>query len=95
MGKEIGLGGVRRITTHSEERRAYWLFVLPAFAIYLFVMAFPTIFAVYLSLTNYKGGPLFGPKRKPVDFVGLKYYTQMFSDKYFWLALKNNLWIHK
>ena len=92
MGKEIGLRG-KRITTHAEERRAYWLFVLPAFAIYLFVMAFPTIFAVYLSLTNYKGGPLFGPKKRALEFVGLKYYRQMFADKYFWLALKNNLWI--
>ena len=92
MGKEIGLRG-KRITTHAEERRAYWLFVLPAFAIYLFVMAFPTIFAVYLSLTNYKGGPLFGPKKRALEFVGLKYYRQMFANKYFWLALKNNLWI--
>ncbi len=82
-----------KITAHAEERRAYWLFVLPAFAIYLFVMAFPTIFAVYLSLTNYSGGPLFGAKRKPISFVGLKYYKAMFSDEYFWLALKNNLWI--
>lgn len=92
MGKEIGLRG-KRITTHAEERRAYWLFVLPAFAIYLFVMAFPTIFAVYLSLTNYKGGPLFGPKKRALEFVGLKYYRQMFANRYFWLALKNNLWI--
>ena len=92
MGKELVVKG-RRITTHAEERRAYWMFVLPAFAIYLFVMAFPTIFAVYLSLTNYKGGPLFGSKRKALSFVGLQYYKQMFADKYFWIALKNNLWI--
>ncbi len=83
----------RRITSHAEEKRAYWLFVLPAFAIYLFVMAFPTIFAIVLSLTNYKGGALFGPKRRRLEFVGLKYYKQMFADKYFWLSLKNNLWI--
>lgn len=83
----------RTLTSHAEERRAYWLFVLPAFAIYLFVMAFPTIFAIILSLTNYKGGALFGPKRRHLEFVGFKYYAQMFRDKYFWLALKNNLWI--
>lgn len=88
---ETSITKARKITTHAEERRAYWMFVLPAFAIYLFVMAFPTIFAVYLSLTNYKGGPLFGPKKKALEFVGLQYYKQMFSDKYFWLALKNNL----
>ena len=83
----------RMMTSHGEERRAYWAFVLPAFLIYLFVMAFPTIFAIFLSLTNYKGGALFGPKRRPVSIVGFQYYKQMFADKYFWLALKNNLWI--
>lgn len=83
----------RRLTSHAEERRAYWMMVTPAFAIYLFVMAFPTIFAIVLSFSNYKGGPLFGPKKKPLEFVGFQYYKQMFADKYFWLALKNNLWI--
>ena len=82
-----------RMTSHGEERRAFWLFVLPAFLIYLFVMAFPTLFAIFLSLTNYKGGALFGPKRRAVSLVGFKYYKDMFADKYFWLALKNNLWI--
>lgn len=83
----------KKLTTRAEERRAYWCFVAPAFAIYLFVMAFPTLFAIFLSLTDYKGGALFGPNRKHVNFVGFEYYRQMFSDKYFWLALKNNLWI--
>jgi raffinose/stachyose/melibiose transport system permease protein len=81
------------MTSHGEERRAFWLFVLPAFLIYLFVMAFPTLFAIFLSLTNYKGGALFGPKRRAVSLVGFKYYKDMFADKYFWLALKNKLWI--
>lgn len=94
MGKElVSLTTHRKIMSHAEEKRAYWLFVIPAFAIYLFVMAFPTIFAIFLSLTNYKGGALFGPKRKALEFVGLKYYKEMFTNKYFWLALKNNLWI--
>ena len=83
----------RMMTSHGEEKRAYWTFVLPAFLIYLFVMAFPTIFAIFLSLSNYKGGALFGPKRRAVSLVGFQYYKQMFTDRYFWLALKNNLWI--
>jgi raffinose/stachyose/melibiose transport system permease protein len=81
------------MTSHGEEKRAFWAFVLPAFLIYLFVMAFPTVFAIFLSLTNYKGGALFGPKRKAISLVGFQYYKDMFADKYFWLALKNNLWI--
>lgn len=94
MGKElVSLTTHKRIMSHAEEKRAYWMFVIPAFAIYLFVMAFPTIFAIFLSMTNYKGGALFGPKRKHLEFVGFKYYKEMFANKYFWLALKNNLWI--
>ncbi|MBP5163719.1 MAG: sugar ABC transporter permease, partial [Spirochaetales bacterium] len=93
MGSYASMYSASRMTSHGEERRAFWLFVLPAFLIYLFVMAFPTLFAIFLSLTNYKGGALFGPKRRAVSLVGFKYYKDMFADKYFWLALKNNLWI--
>ncbi|MBO4424834.1 MAG: sugar ABC transporter permease [Spirochaetales bacterium] len=93
MGSYASMYSASRMTSHGEEKRAFWLFVLPAFLIYLFVMAFPTIFAIFLSLTNYKGGALFGSKRKAVSLVGFKYYKDMFADKYFWLALKNNLWI--
>jgi raffinose/stachyose/melibiose transport system permease protein len=70
---------------------AYAVFVLPALLIYYFVMAFPTVFSVLLSLTNYNGGRIFGnPNFK---FVGLKAYATIFQDSYFFMALKNNFWI--
>ncbi|MBQ0070521.1 MAG: sugar ABC transporter permease [Spirochaetales bacterium] len=93
MTKKEGIKPARSLTRRREETAAYWSFVLPGFAIYVFVMAFPTIFALFLSITNYKGGALFGPKRRHIDIIGFKYYTAMFKDKYFWLALKNNMWI--
>lgn len=93
MGRELAKAPGNRITTRGEELRAYWLFVLPAFLIYVFVMAFPTVFAIVLSMTNYKGGKIFGKNRRHFDFVGFQYYKQMFTNKYFWLALKNNMWI--
>lgn len=76
----------------KEERRSYLLFVLPAVLVYWAVMAFPTIFSVTLSVTNYNGGPLFEP-RVPIEFVGLDHYVRMFNDQYFWIALKNNIYI--
>lgn len=82
-----------RTLSHREEKAAYWSFILPGFLIYVFVMAFPTVFALFLSITNYKGGALFGPKRKSISIIGFQYYAKMFTDKYFWLALKNNMWI--
>lgn len=81
------------LSSRREEKFAYWSLILPGFLIYAFVMAFPTIFALFLSITNYKGGALFGPKRRHIDIVGFQYYVSMFRDKYFWLALKNNMWI--
>ena len=90
------------LSSRGEETLAYWTFVLPGFLIYLFVMAFPTIFALVLSLTNYQGGALFGPKsviwgkiapERKMKFIGFEFYVKMFHDKDFWLALKNNMWI--
>ena len=63
-------GTIKSLSSRKEERVAYWSLVLPGFLIYLFVMAFPTVFALFLSITNYKGGALFGPKRRHFDIVG-------------------------
>lgn len=74
-----------------EERRAYVLFVLPALLVYAAVMAVPTVFSVLLSVSDYKGGPLFGGE--PINFVGLHHYSKMFQDRFFWISLKNNVYI--
>jgi raffinose/stachyose/melibiose transport system permease protein len=75
----------------TEKRVSYLIFVLPALLIYLFVMAFPTVFSVVLSLTNYSGGKVFGNPR--MGFAGFKSYAAIFSDPYFYMSFKNNLWV--
>jgi len=75
----------------TEKRVSYLIFVLPALLIYLFVMAFPTVFSVVLSLTNYSGGKVFGNPR--LTFAGFKSYATIFSDPYFYMSFKNNLWV--
>jgi len=79
-------------SARKEQKRSYWLLVLPAVVVYLSVMAFPTIFSIVLSMTNYNGGKIFGG-RVPIEFVGPKWYKLLFVDEYFYLALKNNMWI--
>jgi len=79
------------INGDMEKKLSCLFFVLPALLLYYFVMAFPTFFSVVLSLTNYNGGPIFG--NKSLKFVGLKSYATIFADPYFFMALKNNLWI--
>jgi len=75
----------------TEERTSYIILVAPALLLYLFVMAFPTVFSVILSVSNFRGGKLFGSGS--LSFGGLKAYKEIFSDQYFFMALKNNLYI--
>ena len=79
------------ISTAREERKAYWFLSLPAILFYFAVMTFPSIFSVFLSFTNYDGGNLF--EKGALGFVGFKNYIKVFKDQYFYLSLKNNLWI--
>lgn len=82
------------MTIKRERRISYTILVLPAVAIYLAVVAFPTIFSVLLSLTNYNGGPIFGGSSS-IQFVGLKSYFWMFTEPTgsFYTSLKNNMLI--
>jgi raffinose/stachyose/melibiose transport system permease protein len=82
-----------QITSHQEKKFAYLILVIPALLIYYAVVAFPTIFSVVLSLTNYNGGKVFGNPN--VKFAGLASYFDIFTNPngYFYIALKNNMLI--
>jgi raffinose/stachyose/melibiose transport system permease protein len=80
-----------KISSKMEERLSYLLLVLPALFLYLSVMAFPTFFSVGLSLTNYSGGKVFGNPK--FNFIGLKAYKDVLIDPYFYMSLRNNIWI--
>jgi len=75
-----------------EARGAYWMMVLPAFIIYLLVMAFPIVLSIVLSVSNYSGGQMFGGTEK-WGFAGFGAYAKVFADPLFWNALKNNMYI--
>ena len=81
------------MTIQREKRLSYAVLVLPAVIIYLAVVAFPTIFSILLSLTNYNGGLIFG--NPDIQFVGLRSYIWMFTEPTgnFYLSLKNNMLI--
>lgn len=55
-------------------------------------MAFPTVFSIFLSLSDYNGGKIFGGPNK-ISLVGFKWYQRMFADEYFYHSLKNNFLI--
>lgn len=81
------------MTIRREKKISYAVLVLPALIVYLTVVAFPTIFSILLSLTNYNGGLIFG--NPDIHFVGLKSYVWMFTEPTgnFYTALGNNLLI--
>ena len=81
------------MSTTGEKKLSYTVLVLPAVLIYLAVVAFPTVFSVLLSLTNYNGGKIFGNSN--IQFVGPKSYIWMFTEPTgnFYTSLVNNLLI--
>jgi len=81
------------MTEKGGRRLSYAILVIPALAIYLAVVAFPTVFSVLLSLTNYNGGLIFG--NPDIKFVGFNSYIWMFTEPTgaFYTALGNNMLI--
>jgi ABC-type sugar transport system permease subunit len=81
----------RSVCGRSEELVAYWTMVLPAVLLYLLVLGFPIVISVILSLSNYNGGKMFGGQ--PWGIAGFQQYQKLIHDPYFWMALKNNIYI--
>jgi raffinose/stachyose/melibiose transport system permease protein len=76
-----------RNTRNLEKWLAIALFLIPAAAIYIWLVILPVIKAAQFSLYQWNGlGPM-------VDFVGLDNFEAIFSDKIFREALGNNLFI--
>jgi ABC-type sugar transport system permease subunit len=89
---ETSLAGSRpmslRIGRHWGRNRAGYLFVLPAFLLYLVFMIYPFFYSIYLSFTDWNGAT------QVKNFVGLQNYRELFSDELLWTALKHNLiWV--
>jgi len=63
------------------------IFVLPALAIYLAVIAFPIISSVGLSFTDYN------IYKNLAIWTGLANYIKIFKDPVFWFSMKNNFFV--
>ena len=82
---------MKHINSKRELTVSYLILMLPALLLYLFVMGFPTVFSVVLSLTNYSGGKIFGNPNFGIS--GFNAYKAIFIDSYFYMSLKNNMFI--
>jgi raffinose/stachyose/melibiose transport system permease protein len=82
-----------QMTIKGQKKISYAILVVPALTVYLAVVAFPTIFSLILSVTNYNGGLIFG--NPDIKIVGFASYRWMFTEPTgsFYLSLRNNLLI--
>ena len=75
---------MKKIADRRGTRLAIFLCLLPALAIYTYVVIVPIIGAFRYSLFNWSGGP-------NMKYIGLKNYQMLLKDKNFWAAFLNNL----
>lgn len=64
----------------------YWLFVLPAFVLFLAFFAYPVFTAINNSFTSWNG------ISKTMSYIGLDNYVSAFQDQAFWKSVRNNLY---
>lgn len=65
---------------------AYLGMVAPGLVIFLFIVAYPVLYSLWLSFTN------FNPNRGGAwQFIGVSLFAKMLKDPYFWHAFKNNI----
>ena len=70
----------RRIRGLSD-RAIAWIFVAPSVVLLLAINIFPLIWTVRLSFTNFR----VNRPNEPVQFVGLRNYLNILTDKDIWL----------
>ena len=72
---------------NRDERVAAYIFVAPAVILLIAFLVVPMIYTVYFSGFKYQ---IMRPDA--MKFIGLENYQKLFSDKNFWLALKNTVY---
>ena len=88
MNAAVNPGNVRSGKGHRHEWQYAWMFSGPAVLILLVMMAFPIIYTLYLSVTNWTP-TLIGSAK----FVGLQNYVKLITqDERFLNALWRTIW---
>ncbi len=61
-----------------------YLFVLPFVVVFLIFNVYPVLRTLQLSFASFKG---FGK----IDYIGLRNYTRVLTDKFFWISIGNTI----
>ena len=81
-----GLAMKKSINKISERRAAY-IFVIPAVALLAAFLLYPSLQTVRYAFTDYN---IMRPDR--VIFCGFNNFVELFQDEDFWIAVKNTLY---
>ena len=73
--------------TRFIERNIYWLFPLPAALFILSMMAFPVLYTIWISLTDWSM-----TSSGAAQFIGLQNYIDLFKDPRFYNSIKLTLY---
>ncbi len=73
----------------QTKRTAPYVFISPFFIIFSIFGLFPILFSAYLSFQQWDPATGLGGMK----FVGFDNYSFTFSDKWFWLSIKNTFWV--
>lgn len=74
------------IPQRSGGTGAYWVYLLPGFALLLVIIVIPLIFNVYLTFTKWKG--VGSP-----EFIGMANWQKLLTDDDFWTSFGNSIWM--
>lgn len=64
-----------------RDNKAFWLFILPAGALFFVFFLIPLVLNIFFSFTNYDGW-------KTMDFIGIKNYSKVLTDENFYSSLR-------
>lgn len=76
---------VRRMGCLMKSNWKYYLFLLPAVLISLCIVFIPGAMTIGISMTDWNGFS------QDFSFVGLDNFREIFSNRYFWVAFRNNI----
>lgn len=70
-----------------SNRLTAYSFLLPAVAVFTFVILYPTLSGFYLSFTDWGG------MRATYNFIGIKNYIRLFRDEVFYISIRNTTYL--
>lgn len=80
-------GVIMQVSVNKKsERRAAYLFIIPAVVLLAAFLLYPALQTVRYAFTDYN---IMRPDR--IKFCGLNNFIELFQDKDFWIAVKNTL----